>query len=146
MAPTKRSWEEANAGSDLDAASALQGSSSRHGSQPTRPLHVAAAARDASATSPTAAVPASQHASNGSMGGSASQHVPMISRKIRACASCRKHKIKCIMDENAGPPCKRCAEKNLGCVLNKSIQTLITERSRYGLRKTTFTIVDIWMD
>ncbi|KAJ0123746.1 hypothetical protein J7T55_012215 [Diaporthe amygdali] len=133
MAPTKRSWEEANAGSDLDAASVLQGSSSRHGSQPTRPLHVAAAASDASATSPTGAVPASQHASNGGMGGSASQHVPMISRKIRACASCRKHKIKCIMDENAGPPCKRCAEKNLGCVLNKSIQTLITERSRSSL-------------
>lgn len=38
--------------------------------------------------------------------------------------------IKCIMDENAGPPCKRCAERNLSCVLNKSLQTLIDERSQ----------------
>lgn len=30
----------------------------------------------------------------------------------------------------SGPPCKRCAEKNLGCVLNKSLQTLINERSQ----------------
>lgn len=38
--------------------------------------------------------------------------------------------IKCIMDENAGPPCKRCTERNLSCVLNKSLQTLIDERSQ----------------
>lgn len=38
--------------------------------------------------------------------------------------------IKCIMDETAGPPCKRCAERNLSCVLNKSLQTLIDERSQ----------------
>lgn len=27
-----------------------------------------------------------------------------------------------------GPPCKRCDEKGLSCVLNKSLQTLINER------------------
>ena len=37
--------------------------------------------------------------------------------------------IKCIMDDS-GPPCKRCAERNLSCVLNKSLQTLIEERSQ----------------
>ncbi|KAJ4335973.1 hypothetical protein N0V87_005694 [Didymella glomerata] len=56
---------------------------------------------------------------------------PAISRKVKACAACRKQKIKCIMDENAGPPCKRCAERNLSCVLNKSLQTLIDERSQW---------------
>ena len=56
--------------------------------------------------------------------------VPIISRKVKACSTCRKHKIRCIMDNNA-PPCRRCAEKGLGCVLNKSLQTLISERSQY---------------
>lgn len=30
-----------------------------------------------------------------------------------------------------GPPCQRCAERNLSCVLNKSLQTLIEERSQW---------------
>ncbi|KAF1971614.1 hypothetical protein BU23DRAFT_470603 [Bimuria novae-zelandiae CBS 107.79] len=30
-----------------------------------------------------------------------------------------------------GPPCSRCAERNLSCVLNKSLQTLIDERSQW---------------
>lgn len=30
-----------------------------------------------------------------------------------------------------GPPCKRCAERSLSCVLNKSLQTLIEERSQW---------------
>lgn len=34
------------------------------------------------------------------------------------------------MDDD-GPPCKRCTERNLGCVLNKSLQTLIDEKSQY---------------
>ncbi|KAF2853348.1 hypothetical protein T440DRAFT_487286 [Plenodomus tracheiphilus IPT5] len=34
------------------------------------------------------------------------------------------------MDET-GPPCKRCSERNLSCVLNKSLQTLIEERSQW---------------
>ncbi|KAH8728380.1 hypothetical protein GQ44DRAFT_609298 [Phaeosphaeriaceae sp. PMI808] len=58
---------------------------------------------------------------------------PSISRKVKACAACRKQKIKCIMDDS-GPPCKRCTERNLSCMLNKSLQTLIEERSQW---KTT---------
>lgn len=30
--------------------------------------------------------------------------------------------IKCIMDENTGPPCKRCAEKNLVSILCTSFK------------------------
>ncbi|KAL6708920.1 hypothetical protein ACN47E_002327 [Coniothyrium glycines] len=56
---------------------------------------------------------------------------PSISRKVKACASCRKQKIKCIMN-GSGPPCKRCTERNLSCVLNKSLQTLIEERSQWN--------------
>ncbi|KAH7035242.1 uncharacterized protein B0I36DRAFT_90000 [Microdochium trichocladiopsis] len=61
----------------------------------------------------------------------AQPHVPVISRKVKACAACRKHKIKCIMD-SSGPPCRRCTEKGLGCVLNKSLQTLISERNQFS--------------
>ncbi|KAK2693841.1 hypothetical protein QWA68_008423 [Fusarium oxysporum] len=57
--------------------------------------------------------------------------VPQISRKIKACAACRKHKIKCLMDES-GPPCRRCAERNLGCVLSKSLQTIMDEKSQFS--------------
>ncbi|KAF2180420.1 hypothetical protein K469DRAFT_278788 [Zopfia rhizophila CBS 207.26] len=57
---------------------------------------------------------------------------PSISRKVKACAACRKQKIKCIMDDS-GPPCKRCTERNLSCVLNKSLQTLIDERSQWKI-------------
>ncbi|KZL78431.1 hypothetical protein CT0861_04027 [Colletotrichum tofieldiae] len=54
-----------------------------------------------------------------------------ISRKIKACAACRKHKIKCIMDDS-GPPCRRCAERNLGCVLGKNLQSIIDEKTQYN--------------
>lgn len=75
--------------------------------------------------------------------------VPQISRKIKACASCRRHKvrchmsyhfatktltvrqIKCLMDES-GPPCRRCSERNLGCVLTKNLQSIIDEKSQYS--------------
>ncbi|KAF2820253.1 hypothetical protein CC86DRAFT_387296 [Ophiobolus disseminans] len=57
-------------------------------------------------------------------------NIPAISRKVKACASCRKQKIKCIMTDS-GPPCKRCTERSLSCVLNKSLQTLIEERSQW---------------
>lgn len=77
---------------------------------------------------------------------------PSITRKVKACAACRKQKvcyiiqgskmitmlthffsfttqIKCDMDDDV-PPCKRCKERGLSCKLNKSLQTLIDEESR----------------
>ena len=55
--------------------------------------------------------------------------MPTISRKVKACAACRKQKIKCIM---AGePPCQRCKERGLSCRLNKSLQTLMSEDARW---------------
>ncbi|WAO92610.1 Zn(2)-C6 fungal-type domain-containing protein [Fusarium falciforme] len=99
-------------------------------------------AADANATP---AVPATPARSNGNSNGtrqSGSRQsitglvpndlpIPQISRKIKACAACRKHKIKCLMDES-GPPCRRCSERNLGCVLSKSLQTIIDEKSQFS--------------
>ncbi|KAL1990547.1 hypothetical protein VTN49DRAFT_6386 [Thermomyces lanuginosus] len=55
---------------------------------------------------------------------------PSLTRKVKACAACRKQKIRCDMDED-GPPCKRCKERNMPCKLNKSLQTLIEEESKW---------------
>ncbi|KAJ4039354.1 hypothetical protein NW761_008016 [Fusarium oxysporum] len=59
------------------------------------------------------------------------QFPPQISRKVKACTACRRQKIKCLIDEN-GPPCRRCAEKGLGCVLGKNLQTILDEKSQYS--------------
>ncbi|TLS26346.1 hypothetical protein PpBr36_05556 [Pyricularia pennisetigena] len=53
-----------------------------------------------------------------------------ISRKVKACAACRKQKIRCHMDQGT-PPCRRCKERNLSCVLSKSLQMLMDERSQW---------------
>ncbi|KAH7161812.1 hypothetical protein EDB81DRAFT_854096 [Dactylonectria macrodidyma] len=57
--------------------------------------------------------------------------LPLVSRKIKACSKCRKHKIKCIIDDD-GPPCRRCAEKKLNCVMSKSLQTILDEKSQFS--------------
>ncbi|KAM0441886.1 hypothetical protein ACHAQK_004824 [Fusarium lateritium] len=55
--------------------------------------------------------------------------VAHISRHIRACTTCRKHKIKCFMDDS-GPPCRRCQEKKLSnCAVSKNLQTIIDEKT-----------------
>ncbi|KAI8664778.1 Zn(2)-C6 fungal-type domain-containing protein [Fusarium sp. Ph1] len=56
------------------------------------------------------------------------QPVAHISRNIRACTTCRKHKIKCLMDDT-GPPCRRCTDKKLSCVVSKNLQTIIDEKT-----------------
>ena len=57
------------------------------------------------------------------------RRMPTISRKVKACAACRKQKIKCMM--TGDPPCQRCKERGLSCRLNKSLQTLMSEDSRW---------------
>ncbi|THY05216.1 hypothetical protein D6D02_07761 [Aureobasidium pullulans] len=78
-----------------------------------------------SATNATSMSPPQIHLQQDSPNG------PQISRKVKACAACRKQKIKCLMDNNGEPPCRRCIERGLSCVLNKSLQTLISERSQW---------------
>ncbi|KAJ5112544.1 hypothetical protein N7532_000589 [Penicillium argentinense] len=50
--------------------------------------------------------------------------IPEISRKITACVSCRKLKIKCHM-KNEKPPCTRCKARGNACTVNKSLQSLL---------------------
>ncbi len=57
------------------------------------------------------------------------RRMPTISRKVKACAACRKQKIKCMMPGE--PPCQRCKERGLSCRLNKSLQTLMSEDSKW---------------
>jgi hypothetical protein len=55
-------------------------------------------------------------------------HVPKISRRIRACTECKKHKVRC--DMKAGEStCSRCRRMGLECVVNKSLQTLLEDEA-----------------
>ncbi|KAF8847304.1 hypothetical protein BDZ45DRAFT_607665 [Acephala macrosclerotiorum] len=51
---------------------------------------------------------------------------PQISRKITACVSCRKHKVKCDL-QNSGVPCTRCKKRGLSCAVKKSLQMLLED-------------------
>ncbi|KAF2151564.1 hypothetical protein K461DRAFT_226870 [Myriangium duriaei CBS 260.36] len=52
--------------------------------------------------------------------------IPDISRKITACVSCRKLKIKCHIPSSK-PPCTRCKSRGLSCTVNKSLQMLMED-------------------
>ncbi|KAL2814397.1 hypothetical protein BDW59DRAFT_21368 [Aspergillus cavernicola] len=57
-------------------------------------------------------------------------HVPKISRRIRACTECKRHKVRC--DMNAGDiVCHRCRRMGLECVVNKSLQTLLDDEAEW---------------
>ena len=57
-----------------------------------------------------------------------SQHVPKISRKIRACTECKRHKVRCDM-KTGESVCLRCRRMGLECVVNKSLQTLLEDEA-----------------
>ncbi|KAL4899907.1 hypothetical protein BDW74DRAFT_188792 [Aspergillus multicolor] len=61
--------------------------------------------------------------------------LPGITRKITACAACRKNKIRCDMSGD-GPPCVRCRRRGLSCVLNRSLQSLIDDTKNVQLLQT----------
>ncbi|WPG99169.1 Hypothetical protein R9X50_00198000 [Acrodontium crateriforme] len=50
---------------------------------------------------------------------------PEITRKITACAACRKQKVKCFMGRDGQPPCTRCKKRGLPCAVNKSLQMIL---------------------
>lgn len=52
--------------------------------------------------------------------------IPTISRKVRACAACKKQKIRCDF-EDGEPTCVRCKKMKLDCVVNRSLQTILDE-------------------
>ncbi|KAL3477612.1 hypothetical protein BJX99DRAFT_269703 [Aspergillus californicus] len=61
--------------------------------------------------------------------------LPGITRKITACAACRKNKIRCDMPDD-GPPCVRCRRRGLSCVLNRSLQSLIDDTKNVQLMQS----------
>lgn len=131
----KRSWTDANAHSPTSsnspflsqypAISPAQSHDSEH--QPIAPKRP----RVVDGVLPKNNGGPSVPARNGSTNDPASEErkMPTISRKVKACAACRKQKIKCMMPGE--PPCQRCKERGLSCRLNKSLQTLMSEDSRW---------------
>jgi hypothetical protein len=56
------------------------------------------------------------------------RHIPKISRKIRACTECKRHKVRCDM-KIGDAVCQRCQRMGLQCVVNKSLQTLLDDEA-----------------
>ncbi|KAL4894237.1 hypothetical protein BDV59DRAFT_207247 [Aspergillus ambiguus] len=61
------------------------------------------------------------------------QHIPKISRRIRACTECKRHKVRCDMKVGESV-CNRCRRMGLECIVNKSLQTLLDDEAEW---KTT---------
>ncbi|KAJ5548710.1 hypothetical protein N7513_005944 [Penicillium frequentans] len=57
-------------------------------------------------------------------------HVPKISRRIRACTECKRHKVRCDM-KTGESDCSRCRRMGLDCVVNKSLQTLLEDEAEW---------------
>lgn len=57
-------------------------------------------------------------------------HIPKISRRIRACTECKKHKVRCNMNPGESI-CQRCRRMNLECVVHKSLQTLLEDETEF---------------
>ncbi|KAL4969972.1 uncharacterized protein BDV14DRAFT_209092 [Aspergillus stella-maris] len=80
-----------------------------------------------SGSSPPSGLPPST-SENGSR--QSPHHVPKISRRIRACTECKRHKVRC--DMSAGETvCQRCRRMGLECVVNKSLQTLLDDEAEW---------------
>ena len=136
---SKRSWQEANLpsphslpgfGNHINSTSPAQShhshQSSHHSIHTSSPKKARQSFEEIKAQprpAPTRQL-SSANANNG-----ADSKLPGISRKVKACAACRKQKIKCIM--TGDPPCQRCKERGLSCKLNKSLQTLMSEDSKW---------------
>ncbi|KAF9888452.1 hypothetical protein FE257_008730 [Aspergillus nanangensis] len=58
------------------------------------------------------------------------QHIPKISRRIRACTECKRHKVRCDMKVGESS-CNRCRRMGLDCVVNKSLQTLLDDEAEW---------------
>jgi hypothetical protein len=130
----KRTWSDANAHSPKSSSSPFQYPPAISPSQSYEAEAVPIAPKRAHIADGVAAKSSGESPArgrNGSANGNAAdeRRMPTISRKVKACAACRKQKIRCIM---AGePPCQRCKERGLSCRLNKSLQTLMSEDSRW---------------
>ncbi|KAH7305675.1 fungal-specific transcription factor [Rhexocercosporidium sp. MPI-PUGE-AT-0058] len=53
-----------------------------------------------------------------------------IKTKSRACSECKKHKIKCQVDDGQ-EKCRRCLRQNLPCVTNNSLQKFVEDDTQW---------------
>ncbi|KAK4946061.1 hypothetical protein LTR10_014863 [Elasticomyces elasticus] len=132
---SKRSWQEANLPSPRSASglqrapSATSPHSYNSPAQALSPKRTSRPSFDEPPLIAKAPAKPQPQRNNSTNGASADSKLPGISRKVKACAACRKQKIKCIM--LGDPPCQRCKERGLSCRLNKSLQTLMSEDSKW---------------
>jgi hypothetical protein len=57
-------------------------------------------------------------------------YTPKVSRRIRACTECKRHKIRCDM-KNGDSACQRCRRMGMECIVNKNLQTLLEDEAEY---------------
>lgn len=55
--------------------------------------------------------------------------VARVSRKVKTCDECRRHKIRCSLGPDQQTPCTRCERMKLDCQLTKNLQTILEERN-----------------
>ncbi|RMZ84342.1 hypothetical protein DV738_g545, partial [Chaetothyriales sp. CBS 135597] len=122
---SKRSWHEAN----LPSPHSVPPPPTTHSGTSASPRSHQSPALSTSGSPKKAASPAGKRSMSNGAAAVDTSKMPGVSRKVKACAACRKQKIKCIMQGD--PPCQRCRERGLSCKLNKSLQTLMSEDSRW---------------
>jgi hypothetical protein len=54
--------------------------------------------------------------------------VAQLSRKVKACDECRRHKIRCLLPPTGSPPCTRCSKNGNECKITKSLQSILEDR------------------
>lgn len=81
---------------------------------------------DASPISPQGALHVNHHEDESRQ----NRHIPKISRRIRACTECKRHKVRCDM-KTGETVCSRCRRMGLECIVNKSLQTLLEDEAEY---------------
>jgi hypothetical protein len=67
-----------------------------------------------------------------SSNGAAPKYVSGLSRRIKSCDECRRHKIRCDLPTGGAPPCSRCVKNSIDCKLTKSLQSILEERQSDG--------------
>ena len=55
--------------------------------------------------------------------------VAKVSRKVKTCDECRRHKIKCSLGPDQSTPCARCQRMKLDCRLTKNLQSILEEHN-----------------
>lgn len=55
--------------------------------------------------------------------------VAKVSRRVKTCDECRRHKIRCSLGPDQSTPCARCERMSLDCRLTKNLQSILEEHN-----------------